>query len=58
MIKIYKWYAFWFLLIMFIVSVIMVVLSVISDDDKALMIGSGLSGIFGVSTLIYWLTEL
>lgn len=56
--KIYKWYAFWVLLIMFIVSVIIVVLSIISDDDKALIIGSGLSGIFGASTLIYWLTEL
>lgn len=56
--RIYKWCAFWVLLIMFIVSVIIVVLSIISDDDKALVIGSGLSGIFGASTLIYWLTEL
>lgn len=56
--KIYKWYVFWFFLIMLIASVIIVVLSIISDDDKALIIGSWLSGIFGASTLIYWLTEL
>ena len=43
---------------MLIASVIIVVLSIVSDDDKALIVGSWLSGIFGASALIYWLTEL
>lgn len=43
---------------MFLLSVVITVLSIIEDEDKAVIVGWWLSGIFGGSTLIYWLTEL
>ena len=56
--RISKWVVFWFFLTMFLLSVVITVLSIIEDEDKAVIVGWWLSGTFGISTLIYWLTEL